>query len=503
MRDLAVLFRGNNFLRLLGGLGVTLKLSALSVALSVALGLVVGALMTLKNPVLKAFFRLWLETVRIVPQLVLLFLVYFGLAKAFNLQISGETAAVAVFTFWGAGEMGDLVRGAITSIPVHQRESSAALGLTRGQCWRFVLLPQAARRLVPQAINLATRMIKTTSLVMLIGVVEVLPGHQPGHPHDQDHLAGDADRRGGGAEGGQPDHRCRPLRRAPGRGVGVRRGVYAVLHRLLAHIAGGGQAGKALGGVTGGNEMSEKPILEIRHLSKRFDANGVLKDVSLTLNEGEVIVIVGPSGCGKSTLLRCVNGLERPDGGEILLDGARVDAGADLVQVRRQIGMVFQSYDLFPHMDVMGNLTLGPVQALKRPRAQVEAEAQKMLERVGLGDKAHALPRQLSGGQKQRVALVRAMLMHPRLLLLDEITAALDPEMVREVLNVVLDLARDGMTMLIVTHEMRFAEAVADRVVFLEGGVVLEEAPPAQFFHHPETERARQFLDTFEFKAVK
>ena len=249
--------------------------------------------------------------------------------------------------------------------------------------------------------------------------------------------------------------------------------------------------------------MSEKPILEIRHLSKRFDANGVLKDVSLTLNEGEVIVIVGPSGCGKSTLLRCVNGLERPDGGEILLDGARVDAGADLVQVRRQIGMVFQSYDLFPHMDVMGNLTLGPVQALKRPRAQVEAEAQKMLERVGLGDKAHALPRQLSGGQKQRVALVRAMLMHPRLLLLDEITAALDPEMVREVLNVVLDLARDGMTMLIVTHEMRFAEAVADRVVFLEGGVVLEEAPPAQFFHHPETERARQFLDTFEFKAVK
>ena len=249
--------------------------------------------------------------------------------------------------------------------------------------------------------------------------------------------------------------------------------------------------------------MSEKPILEVRHLSKRFDGNGVLKDVSLSLNEGEVIVIVGPSGCGKSTLLRCINGLERPDGGEILLDGSRIDDGADLVQVRRQIGMVFQSYDLFPHMDVMGNLTLGPVQALKRPRLEVEAEAEKALERVGLADKAKALPRQLSGGQKQRVALVRAMLMHPRLLLLDEITAALDPEMVREVLNVVLDLARDGMTMLIVTHEMRFAEAVADRVVFLEGGVVLESAPPKQFFHAPQTERARQFLDTFEFDSVK
>ena len=174
MRDLAVLFKGNNPSRLLGGLGVTLGLSLVSVALSVALGLVVGVLMTRKNPVIRALMRLWLEMVRIVPQLVLLFLVYFGLAKAFNLQISGETAAVIVFTFWGAGEMGDLVRGAITSIPCHQRESGAALGLTQGQVWRFVLLPQAARRLVPQAINLATRMIKTTSLVMLIGVVEVL-----------------------------------------------------------------------------------------------------------------------------------------------------------------------------------------------------------------------------------------------------------------------------------------------------------------------------------------
>lgn len=174
MRDLAVLFKGNNPARLLGGLGVTLGLSLVSVALSVALGLVVGVLMTRKNPVIRALMRLWLETVRIVPQLVLLFLVYFGMAKAFNLQMTGETAAVIVFTFWGAGEMGDLIRGAITSIPVHQRESGAALGLTQGQVWRYVLLPQAARRLVPQAINLATRMIKTTSLVMLIGVVEVL-----------------------------------------------------------------------------------------------------------------------------------------------------------------------------------------------------------------------------------------------------------------------------------------------------------------------------------------
>ena len=243
-------------------------------------------------------------------------------------------------------------------------------------------------------------------------------------------------------------------------------------------------------------------VLEIRNLKKSFDGNGVLDGISLSVREGEVIVVVGPSGCGKSTLLRCVNGLEQPDGGEILLDGRPISAG-NLVEVRRQIGMVFQSYDLFPHMDVLENLTLGPVKALKRPKAQVEDEARQALGRVGLEDKLHALPRQLSGGQKQRVALVRAMMMHPRMLLLDEITAALDPEMVREVLNVVLDLARDGMTMLIVTHEMRFAEAVADRVLFLENGAIVEEGKPADFFHHPKTERARQFLDTFEFTAVK
>ena len=243
-------------------------------------------------------------------------------------------------------------------------------------------------------------------------------------------------------------------------------------------------------------------VLDIKNLKKSFDGNGVLDGIDLAMGDGEVVVVVGPSGCGKSTLLRCVNGLETPDSGEILLDGAPI-SGMDMVQVRRQIGMVFQSYDLFPHMDVLGNLSLSPVKALKRNRNEVEAEAVQALKRVGLADKLHALPRQLSGGQKQRVALVRAMLMRPRLLLLDEITAALDPEMVREVLNVVLDLARDGRTMLIVTHEMRFAEAVADRVLFLEQGKVVEEGRPADFFHHPQTPRARAFLDTFEFDTVK
>ena len=241
-------------------------------------------------------------------------------------------------------------------------------------------------------------------------------------------------------------------------------------------------------------------LLEARNLKKTFGERAVLNGITLQIHRGEVVVIVGPSGCGKSTLLRCLNGLEKIDGGEILLNGARIDEKGDLTEVRRRVGMVFQSYDLFPHMDVMANLTLGPTKALKRPRAEVEAEAVQALERVGLGDRIHASPNQLSGGQKQRVALVRAMLMHPDVLLLDEITAAHDHEMVREVLEVVLDLARGGMTMLIVTHEMRFAEAAADRVLLLENGGIIEENAPKRFFHEPDTERARQFLRSFDYE---
>ena len=238
-------------------------------------------------------------------------------------------------------------------------------------------------------------------------------------------------------------------------------------------------------------------ILRVNDIHKSFDGTGVLRGVSLEIREGEVVVIVGPSGCGKSTLLRCINGLETIDKGEIWLRDEKISGRVkDLHVVRQKIGMVFQSYDLFPHMKVMDNLLLGPTKALGKPRQEVEREALQLLERVDLKEKAHVYPRTLSGGQKQRVALVRAMLMHPEILLLDEITAALDPEMVSEVLNVVIDLARGGMTMAIVTHEMRFAEAVADRVLFLEEGVVLEEGTPEAFCHAPATERAQRFLQS-------
>lgn len=245
-------------------------------------------------------------------------------------------------------------------------------------------------------------------------------------------------------------------------------------------------------------------LLSIENIVKRFGDNTVLNDISLQVHKGEVIVIIGPSGCGKSTLLRCINALEPVQGGQIKLNGQAIDpSGKDLTELRQKVGMVFQSYDLFPHLSVIENILLAPCKVQKRDRAQVKEEALVLLARVGLQDKADSFPRELSGGQKQRVAIVRALCMHPEVLLFDEVTAALDPEMVREVLDVVLQLAAQGRTMLIVTHEMQFAKAIADRIIFLDGGKILEDAPPEEFFNHPQTERAQQFLNIFEFEVVK
>ena len=245
----------------------------------------------------------------------------------------------------------------------------------------------------------------------------------------------------------------------------------------------------------------ENALLEIKDLKKAYGEHVVLDGLDLAVNKGEVVVVIGPSGCGKSTLLRCVNALEDIQGGEVLLDGEPVRRGAkDISRLRQKIGMVFQSYDLFPHKSILENILLAPMKVQKRQRAEAEKEALELLDRVGLKDRKDDYPRQLSGGQKQRVAIVRALIMHPEILLLDEITAALDPEMVHEVLQVVLALARSGSTMLIVTHEMAFARAIADRVIFLEDGHIVEESrEPKAFFDEPATERARQFLRTFEY----
>ncbi len=249
--------------------------------------------------------------------------------------------------------------------------------------------------------------------------------------------------------------------------------------------------------------MSEE-ILKVESLVKSYEKDQkVLHNISFSLQRGEVVVIVGPSGCGKSTFLRCLNLLEPIDSGNILFKGHPINIkDKNVHETRQQIGMVFQSYELFPNKTILGNLELAPLKVQKRGKQEVEEEALKLLERVNLTEKRDVYPRQLSGGQKQRVAIIRALIMHPEILLLDEITAALDPEMVREVLQVVLQLAKDGMTMVIVTHEMEFARAVADQVVFIDQGGIVEEAEPKDFFEKPKTERAKQFLDTFHYETV-
>ncbi|MCW0186475.1 amino acid ABC transporter ATP-binding protein [Campylobacter lari] len=241
-------------------------------------------------------------------------------------------------------------------------------------------------------------------------------------------------------------------------------------------------------------------ILKIQNLQKYYDEHHVLKDINLEVNQKEVVVILGPSGCGKSTLLRCINGLEEMADGAILVDDEKIDKNyKEWTQIRQKIGMVFQSYELFDHLNVEQNILLGPLKVQKRKKEEVLEEAKYWLDRVGLLHKIKAYPKELSGGQKQRIAIVRSLCMNPEIMLFDEVTAALDPEIVREVLDVILNLAKDGMTMLIVTHEMGFARAVADKIVFMDDGKIVEISNPDEFFENPKTDRAKKFLNLFDF----
>ena len=236
-------------------------------------------------------------------------------------------------------------------------------------------------------------------------------------------------------------------------------------------------------------------MIDVEHLSKSFGDNLVLDDISETVEQGEKVVIIGPSGSGKSTFLRCLNLLEEPTAGKITFDGSVItDPKTDINAVRRQMGMVFQHFNLFPNMTIRKNITLAPVRTGLMKQDEADAEAQKLLERVGLADRGESYPAQLSGGQKQRIAIVRALAMKPKLMLFDEPTSALDPEMVGEVLEVMKELAREGMTMVVVTHEMGFAREVGTRVLFMDGGHILEQNEPHAFFDHPKEQRTIDFL---------
>jgi len=241
--------------------------------------------------------------------------------------------------------------------------------------------------------------------------------------------------------------------------------------------------------------MPRQPIIAFEHVNKFFGSHQVLSDISLQVEEGEVVVVFGPSGGGKSTMIRCINRLEPINSGHIVVDGIPVhDPKTDINRLRAEVGMVFQLFNLFPHLTALDNITLAPINVRKVPRAEAEQQAIKLLERVGIPEKAHAYPGELSGGQQQRVAIARGLAMKPRIMLFDEPTSALDPEMIKEVLDVMVGLAHDGMTMVVVTHEMGFARQVAHRMIFLDDGRIVESGPPQQIFTNPQHDRTKLFL---------
>ena len=248
-------------------------------------------------------------------------------------------------------------------------------------------------------------------------------------------------------------------------------------------------------------ENRETPVIELRHVNKHYGDLHVLKEINLSVKKGEVVVVIGPSGSGKSTLCRTINRLETIDSGEIFIDGVTLpEEGKQLAKLRSQVGMVFQSFNLFAHKTILENVTVAPIDVLHISKKEAKEEAMKLLKRVGVESQAAKMPAQLSGGQKQRVAIARALAMHPKAILFDEPTSALDPEMIGEVLEVMTGLAKEGMTMIVITHEMNFARRVADRLIFMDGGAILEENTPEEFFNNPKSQRAKEFLSAIKNK---
>ncbi len=247
------------------------------------------------------------------------------------------------------------------------------------------------------------------------------------------------------------------------------------------------------------NHTDEIPVIELRHVDKHYGDLHVLRDINLKVSRGEVLVVIGPSGSGKSTMCRTINRLETIDSGEVLIEGKPLPKeGRELAAMRAELGMVFQQFNLFAHKTILENVTLGPIDVLGMKRDEAEKRAMELLARVGVAEQAKKVPAQLSGGQQQRVAIARSLAMNPKAMMFDEPTSALDPEMINEVLDVMVELARGGMTMVVVTHEMNFARRVADRVVFMADGQIVEEGAPDEFFDHPKTQRARDFLNSIK-----
>ena len=457
----------------LRGLGMTVVLSLISLALGTLIGFALGVLRAGDSRALSGVIGAWVDLIRGTPFLVQIFLIFFILPEL-GVELDAFTAGIIGLTNLASCFICEIVVAGIRAVPTGQVEAALASGLSRWQRMRQVVLPQAMRVVLPPLVGQYVLLIKDFL-------------RRLSHRFDRS----DPGRLAGRAAGSQRAPRLR--HRWP-----------RLFHRLLsAHLAR--QPAREAAGCRacrGAAVRATEPyqgrhpsVIEFRGVNKWFGPLHVLKDITLIVEPREVVVVCGPSGSGKSTLIRCINGLETIKDGDLVVDGQHVgDRATNMAQLRTEIGFVFQQFNLYPHKTALENVTLAPIHVRKIPRAEAKSAGRELLAKVGLADKFDAYPAELSGGQQQRVAIARSLCMRPKIMLFDEPTSALDPEMISEVLDVMVAVAEESMTMMVVTHEMGFARKVAKRVVFMDAGAIVETGTPEEFFSHPRTERSRAFL---------
>ncbi len=425
---------------------------------------------------MRAICVAYIELVRGVPLITVLFMasVMLPLFLPTGMTIDKLLRAQVAFILFSAAYLAEVVRGGLQAIPKGQIEAADALGLGYWQRTRLIILPQALALVIPPLVNTFIGTFKDTSLVIIIGLFDLL----------------------GTANAALTD--------ANWRGFYLEAYVFTAaiyFMLLLFHVALQPDAGARVQQGPAAlmqAEMStaeQGPIIELRHVDKWYGEFHVLRDINLEVGKGERVVVCGPSGSGKSTMIRCINRLEEHQRGQIIVAGIELTSDVKNIEaIRREVGMVFQQFNLFPHLTVLENLTLAPIWVRKMPRKEAEETARLYLERVRIPEQADKYPGQLSGGQQQRVAIARSLCMKPEIMLFDEPTSALDPEMIKEVLDVMVELAEEGMTMVCVTHEMGFARTVADTMVFMDRGEIVERGPPKEFFANPKSDRTKLFL---------
>jgi len=447
----------NRYLLILEGLKTTVIISVFSTLFGTLLGALVCFMRMSGNRVLSLIAKLYISVLRGTPVLVFLMLMFYVVFA--SVDVNPVVVSVIAFGMNFAAYVAEIYRAGIESIDKGQTEAGIAMGFTRVTTFLFIVLPQTVLRILPVYKGEFISLVKMTSVVGYIAVQDLTKASDIIRSRTFDAFF--------------------PLF------------MVAILYFSISWVLT-----LSLDYVERQVDPKSKRMIKVEHLSKKFGNLVVLKDVTLEIREGEVISVIGPSGTGKSTLLRCINLLERPSGGSIFIDGVDIlDAKTDVPKIRQKMNMVFQSFNLFAHLSVLDNLTIAPIKLLGMAKKEAEERSMKILTLVGLAEKADNFPDELSGGQKQRVAIARCLAMDPKIILFDEPTSSLDPTMVSEVLSVIRRLARDGMTMVIVTHEMDFASDLSNRVLYMDEGVIYEEGSPAQIFDNPQREKTKAFIN--------